>query len=104
MATSIQTPSSGPLEAPVLEGLHRFTLLARLGEGSYGEVYEALDALTRKHVAVKVVAVESDSMDLEREIAILRLCARCGDSELSVDSTCALSLRELDVTSCALDT
>ena len=34
----------------------KYKILTFLGHGSFGEVYEALDIFTRKHVAIKFVS------------------------------------------------
>ena len=51
-----------------------FKVLEKLGEGSYGEVYSALDQRTGKMVAIKAIPIESDLTDIQKEIAILRKC------------------------------
>lgn len=51
-----------------------FQVLEKLGEGSYGEVYSALDQRTGKMVAIKAVPLEADLSDIQKEIAILRKC------------------------------
>ena len=51
-----------------------FQVLEKLGEGSYGEVYSALDTRTGKMVAIKAIPLEADLSDIQKEIAILRKC------------------------------
>ena len=51
-----------------------FQIVEKLGEGSYGEVYNALDKRTGQLVAIKVIPVESDLSDFKREIEILKQC------------------------------
>lgn len=52
-----------------------FEVLAKLGEGSYGSVYKALDRRDGKIVAIKVLEVENeDTTDLVKEINILKQC------------------------------
>jgi len=52
-----------------------FEVLSKLGEGSYGSVYKALDKRDGKLVAIKVLEVENeDTIELQKEINILREC------------------------------
>eukprot|EP00462_Mataza_sp_D1_P027982 CAMPEP_0175175220 /NCGR_PEP_ID=MMETSP0087-20121206/33079_1 /TAXON_ID=136419 /ORGANISM="Unknown Unknown, Strain D1" /LENGTH=463 /DNA_ID=CAMNT_0016466801 /DNA_START=19 /DNA_END=1410 /DNA_ORIENTATION=- len=52
-----------------------FQVLAKLGEGSYGSVYKAIDKRDQQIVAVKVLEIEDeDTTELEGEINILRNC------------------------------
>lgn len=52
-----------------------FEILAKLGEGSYGSVYKALDKRDGKIVAIKVLEVENeDNENMRREINILKEC------------------------------
>jgi serine/threonine protein kinase len=52
-----------------------FEILAKLGEGSYGSVYKALDKRDGKIVAIKVLEVENeDTTELQKEINILKDC------------------------------
>lgn len=52
-----------------------FEILQKLGEGSYGAVFKALDKRDGKIVAIKVLDVENDDrMALEKEINILKEC------------------------------
>jgi serine/threonine protein kinase len=52
-----------------------FEILAKLGEGSYGSVYKALDKRDGQIVAIKVLEIESDdAAELQKEINILREC------------------------------
>jgi len=52
-----------------------FEVLSKLGEGSYGSVYKAMDNRDGKLVAIKVLEVENeDTAELQREINILREC------------------------------
>jgi len=53
-----------------------FQLIEKLGEGSYGEVYSALDRRTNAIVAIKVIPLDGGDMgDMRKEIAILKRCA-----------------------------
>ncbi|KAE9318350.1 Serine/threonine-protein kinase 3 [Phytophthora fragariae] len=55
-----------------------YEVLERIGEGSYGKVYKAVNKLSAEVVALKVVPVESDDRaafdELTREIRILERC------------------------------
>eukprot|EP00457_Paulinella_chromatophora_P005908 gb/GEZN01005926.1/.p1 GENE.gb/GEZN01005926.1/~~gb/GEZN01005926.1/.p1 ORF type:complete len:467 (+),score=87.63 gb/GEZN01005926.1/:210-1610(+) len=65
--TSIKTAKEDPSEV--------FEILAKLGEGSYGSVYKALDQRDGKIVAIKVLEVENDDIaELSKEINILKDC------------------------------
>ena len=50
--------------------------LQRIGEGSYGAVYKALDKRDGSMVAVKALAIDTaDANTLQKEIHILQTCA-----------------------------
>jgi len=52
-----------------------FEVLAKLGEGSYGSVFKALDKRDNKIVAIKDLEVENeDTTDLRKEINFLKDC------------------------------
>ena len=51
-----------------------FEINAKLGEGSYGAVFKALDKRDGTTVAIKVLQVENeDAADLQKEINILKV-------------------------------
>ena len=50
------------------------TLLEMLGEGSFGKVFKAMHHERNQVVAVKVVSLEEDNGELEREIELLNEC------------------------------
>ncbi|KAI8469342.1 MAG: kinase-like domain-containing protein [Monoraphidium minutum] len=56
----------------------RFEMVALIGRGAYGSVYKAVDRVTRRFVAIKVITLmDSDPQDLERiqkEISFLSEC------------------------------
>jgi hypothetical protein len=45
-----------------------FDLLKQIGEGAYGKVFKALDKVSKKIVAVKIIALESDWLPLLAEV------------------------------------
>ena len=51
-----------------------FTLLEKIGQGSYGEVFKARDNRDNKLVAVKIIPIEEDMTNVEREIHIMQDC------------------------------
>ncbi len=53
-----------------------FEIISKLGEGSYGSVYKALDRRDGTIVAVKALQVDSEALaDLRKELNILRACS-----------------------------
>jgi serine/threonine kinase 3 len=55
-------------------GPENYTLQEKLGEGSFGKVYKALEIPTGRTVAVKIVPVEQDTGEVAREIEMLKTC------------------------------
>ena len=51
-----------------------WVLLEKLGEGSFGKVFKARNEETAKLAAVKLVPIEQDTGEVEREIATLKHC------------------------------
>jgi len=51
-----------------------YTLQEKLGEGSFGKVYKALELSTGRTVAIKVVPIEQDAGEVAREIEMLKTC------------------------------
>jgi len=51
-----------------------FTIVEKLGEGSYGSVYKAINIETGIVVAIKKVSVDNDLEDMEKEIFFMKQC------------------------------
>jgi len=50
----------------------RYELVQEIGEGSYGKVYKARHIVTNVHVAIKIIPVDNDLEDLNKEIDALK--------------------------------
>ena len=57
-----------------------FQLICKIGKGSYGSVYKALDKEKSQLVAMKKIPIDSDLMDIIKEISMMQQC----DSEFIV--------------------
>ncbi|KAN0041267.1 hypothetical protein ACTFIV_003804 [Dictyostelium citrinum] len=51
-----------------------FTIVEKLGEGSYGSVYKAINIGTGIVVAIKKVSIDNDLEDMEKEISFMKQC------------------------------
>ena len=51
-----------------------FEIQSKLGEGSYGSVFKAVDTRDGQLVAVKILEIGEDAEDLMQEIRILKNC------------------------------
>ncbi|MGH0168855.1 UNVERIFIED_CONTAM: hypothetical protein FKN15_061421 [Acipenser sinensis] len=50
----------------------RWKVLKKIGGGGFGEIYEALDLLTRESVALKVESAQQPKQVLKMEVAVLK--------------------------------
>ncbi|XP_056136048.1 tau-tubulin kinase 1 [Lampris incognitus] len=50
----------------------RWKVLKKIGGGGFGEIYEALDILTRENVALKVESAQQPKQVLKMEVAVLK--------------------------------
>ncbi|NXI40162.1 TTBK2 kinase, partial [Galbula dea] len=50
----------------------RWKVLRKIGGGGFGEIYDALDLLTRENVALKVESAQQPKQVLKMEVAVLR--------------------------------
>lgn len=46
--------------------------MKRIGGGGFGEIYEALDLVTREHVAMKLESAQQQKQVLKMEVAVLK--------------------------------
>lgn len=49
-----------------------FLQLRKIGGGGFGEIYDALDLLTRENVALKVESAQQPKQVLKMEVAVLK--------------------------------
>lgn len=47
-------------------------MVKRIGGGGFGEIYEALDLVTREHVAMKLESAQQQKQVLKMEVAVLK--------------------------------
>lgn len=59
-----------------------FEILCRLGEGSYGTVYKALDKRTNRLVAIKVIEDQSEPDKIDELMNEVKFMAECADENL----------------------
>lgn len=50
----------------------RWKVLRKIGGGGFGEIYDALDMLTRENVALKVESAQQPKQVLKMEVAVLK--------------------------------
>lgn len=59
-----------------LRGMERYRKVEKIGEGTYGVVYRALDKITGMHVALKKIRLESEDEGVPstaiREVSLLK--------------------------------
>lgn len=66
--------------------------MRKIGGGGFGEIYDALDLLTRENVALKVESAQQPKQVLKMEVAVLkklqgRTVARICQKNVSVSSS-----------------
>jgi serine/threonine kinase 3 len=59
---------------PDTDPLEIFQLVEKIGQGSYGQVFKAIDRRDNTHIALKIIPMDEDMNLLEREINILKEC------------------------------
>jgi tau tubulin kinase len=63
----------------------RWRVVKRIGGGGFGEIYEALDLVTREHVAMKLESAQQQKQVLKMEVAVLKkLQGKCSQRHLSL--------------------
>ena len=50
----------------------RWRVVKRIGGGGFGEIYEAIDLVTREHVAMKLESAQQQKQVLKMEVAVLK--------------------------------
>ena len=50
----------------------RWRVTKRIGGSGFGEIYEALDLVTREHVAMKLESAQQQKQVLKMEVAVLK--------------------------------
>ena len=65
--------------APSEDPRRRYDLRERLGKGSYGSVFKAIDTVTSEVVAIKIIPLSVTEHDefseVKKEIEMLKVCA-----------------------------
>ena len=56
----------------LLKCIERWKVVKRIGGGGFGEIYEALDLVTREHVAIKLESTQQQKQVLKMEVAVLK--------------------------------
>ena len=51
-----------------------FDIRYKIGKGSYGDVFKAIHYESRQEVAIKQIPIESDLLEIVREISIMQQC------------------------------
>lgn len=58
--------------------------MKKIGGGGFGEIYEAMDLLTRENVALKVESAQQPKQVLKMEVAVLKKLQGRAESSLKV--------------------
>ena len=74
IALALLAPLTAACATPQADEGADYTLLEKLGEGSFGKVFKAQQHSAGRHVAIKVVPVAQDTGEVAREIEMLKEC------------------------------
>lgn len=66
--------------------------LKKIGGGGFGEIYEALDLLTRENVALKVESAQQPKQVLKMEVAVLKKLQGETPSHVKIQLFCSHGL------------
>jgi serine/threonine kinase 3 len=61
-------------QQPPQHSADTFQFLSKIGKGSYGSVYKALNKAKNELVAIKRIELESDALETIKEISIMQQC------------------------------
>ena len=67
----------------LLKCIERWKVVKRIGGGGFGEIYEALDLVTREHVAIKLEQMKTKAPQLHLEYRFYKLLGTNGESQYS---------------------
>lgn len=79
----MRTSSMFPL-VYIVPNLFVLFQLKKIGGGGFGEIYEAMDLLTRENVALKVESAQQPKQVLKMEVAVLKKLQGKVESPLEV--------------------
>eukprot|EP00947_MAST-08B_sp_MAST-8B-sp1_P005835 g5835.t1 len=74
LSSAAKTLRVEDLASQTADPVDLYELVERLGEGSYGSVFKAIDKSTGEAVAIKVIPVDAELDEMLREINILSKC------------------------------
>ncbi len=69
-----------------------YVQLKKIGGGGFGEIYEALDLLTRENVALKVESAQQPKQVLKMEVAVLKKLQGKAWSSLGSGVMCSINV------------